>query len=292
VVIGTPLVDSVIYCKLKSEVNVISIALLVTHFLWLVMTFSVVALAVKTLCGQVLVPDAVGIYSIVLIFFLSLSDDLFKWGDERLLELVATYQEQFSTTDGITLHHHKCTKRFRWWDDDSGLYLRRPRRTSLIPAEGSDDEESDRVFSPVYIHLKVPGNVHIDEKKSHGDSINVDAHAFVLLQSIHKEMLQPPRFCPSFRFEINYIMLIFMGCSIWWFINGSGAMAFVLMYATVAHVQDERNQRIYHEVTQRVNTALQNDENTSHLRLEYHNGELGSRRYQFVQNAGMHRGPH
>ena len=174
---------------------------------------------------------------------------------------------------------------------------------------GSNAEASEGPFSPIYIHLKVPGNVHIDEKKSHGDSIKVDAHAFALLQSIHKEMLHPPRFCPSFRFEINHTMFVFMVCSIWWFINGFGAMAFVLMYAAVAHVQDERNQSIHYEITERVNTALQQDESIAHLKLEYHNAELGSRRlgrfgsqmlgrwmlgsrrYQFVQATRMHRGP-
>jgi hypothetical protein len=81
--------------------------------------------------------------------------------------------------------------------------------------------------------------------------------------------------------------------SIEWFINSFWAMIFGFIYsAAVAHVLDERNQRIYHEVTQRVNTALQKDENTSHLKLEYHNAELGSRRYHFVQAAGMYRGPH
>ena len=292
---GTPLVDPETYRKLKKEVDDITCELLSSDLFFMVV-FSVLALAVNALCGQVFVPDAVGVYSIVLIFFHFHSVGFFQDRDAKLHALVTSYQEHFSTTDGVTLHHRKCTKPFRWWNDDSGLYLRRPR-TSLIPVPGGDTEERDGAFSPIYIHLKVPGNVHIDEKKSHGDSINVDAHAFALLQSVHKESLQPPRYCPSFHFEINYIMFVFMVCSVWWFMNGFGAMAFVLMYAAVAYVQDERNQIIYHENTQRVNTALQKDENTSHLKLEYHDSELGnrrlgSRRYQFVQAAGIHREPH
>ena len=282
---GTPLVDQETYRLLKSEIDHISRDLLDDNHGILVFFF-ILTLAVKTLFGRVLLSEAVGVYSLVLIFCQHVSDSFFQDYDARLLALMTAYQEHFSSTHGVTLHHHKCTNRFRWWNDDSGLYLR-CARTPLIRVAGSGVEASDGAFSPIYIHLKVPGHVHIEEK-SHDASIKVDAHAFELLQSIHKEMLQLPRFCPSFNFEINHIMFVYLVGSIWWFINCFWAIAFFFIYKAGAHVQDERNQGVYQEITQRVNASLQKDENTAHLTLEYHNAEFGSRRYQFVQAAGMH----
>ena len=144
----------------------------------------------------------------------------------------------------------------------------------------------------------MPGNVHIDEAV-YDSSLKVDASVWELLQSTHKEM--EPFALSKLYWRIQpYFFVAYNIISIWFIdlpycflkVQGDGTfhnllmqfltlgcMAFIVtMTDTVGSVRN------YQEIADRVNAALQEDENTSHLTLTFLATKpdlMENQRYQF-----------
>ena len=303
---GTPVIDPETYRKLQDEVTAISNSVMQKHVaLYLVLVFTIASLPHG---GEASVQPAVGAHLLALVLFHLVSHYIiFKKADAELLAIVATYQTHFWETYGVTMGYSKGTKPVRWWSDDSGITLRRPRSrmseaSPLAEGMASDPLNGGR-FPAIYIQCDMPGNLHIDET-SYDASMQVDMPTWTLLQSTHKEMIQPTPFFRAVFFIFPLAVIAYGVVTIGWVesqpsaINLSlfwGGLVLLIALSIFMIVQeDKHNQRMYQEITQRVNTALQKEEMMTtagdRLMVEFHSEnsqQLEKRRYQFVcQSVG------
>jgi hypothetical protein len=214
---------------------------------------------------------------------------IFKKVDIELLEIVRSYETRFCEEYGVTLGHAKCSPgHYRWFKDDSGIYLRRPR-TAVIPVSSQGRDEPCEEFPPIYIRgLSSPGNVHIHEP-SYDASMKVDSNTWALLQSTHQEIIQHSAGCKvvSWILLLAFISLVtYSFCNLqstlvlFWF--GGISVVLLLCFIAILIAEDKRFQRMFHMVAEQVNTSLQKDPNTAHLTLKvYDLDQLANRRYQF-----------
>jgi hypothetical protein len=221
--------------------------------------------------------------------------------DADLLALIHRHKAHFWEEYGVTLGYSKCTTRIRWWNDDSGMSLRRPRTAPISVKERTPDElDSDSVFPPIYIHPDIPGYLDIGEVNHDHVTMKVDTQTWALLQSIHEEMIQASA---PFRTLVFFVMPPVIIFYFWVSIRLIsqdydsfpflvGFAVFLIIFMVMIFKYDSQNLRIYQKVTQRVNTALQKDDATADLTLEFHD-EVGKqqsedrRYYQFVRHALM-----
>jgi hypothetical protein len=295
---GTPIIDPETYRTLQNEVTTISSRVVQKHVaLYLILVFAIGALPAEGGQEATVLLRVVGVHLLALIVFHFVSQyAIFKKADTDLLALVATHQTYFLDTYGVTMGHSPCTKPIRWWSDDSGITLRRPRRRTLEQQE--DSAASDSTFQgnnvpPIYVQGNLPpGAVHIDEP-SYDASMKVDAPTWTLLQSTHQELIQTPAL-----FRVVFFLLPFavvaLGVVSMVVIRRPSQKVFVLVGGLVVLIafaifmifqEDKHNQRMYQEVTRRVNTTLLQKDESNLVTLEYHdeNSKRGeNRRYQFV----------
>jgi len=306
---GTPVIDPETYRKLQDEVTTISNLVMQKHVaLYLILVFAISALSPDD--GEASVQRVVGVHLVALILFHLVSHYvIFKQADGKLLAIVATYQAQFLERYGVAMGHCKGNKPIRWWSDDSGITLRRPQRRmtelSMSPV-GMASDVLDGHFPPIYIQRDMPGHVYIDETR-YDASMKVDAPLWTLLQSTHKELIQTPAFFQAVFFVLPLAVLAHGVVTIGWIVHRGpsstnvsvfvGGLVLLIAFAMFMMFQeDKHNQRMYQEITQRVNTALlQKDETTGRGRrlvvmVEYHDEnpkQSEKRRYQFVRQSAV-----
>ena len=295
---GTPVIDPEVYRTLQNEVSTITTSSSQKHWaLYFILVYAVRALpgvAEVSFLGMA-VPRSVVVNSLKWILYHVGSHYLIsKKSDSELLALVASHEANFWKSYGVTMGYSQCTKRVRWWDDDSGITLRRPRTSSLPVVERSAINEVEGSFPPIYIHLDIPGNVHIDET-NHDDSMKVDAHTWALLQSTHKELIQRSAVIRAMFYILPPVIIAYCLVSEWLLCQGCnpwlllvGLAMFPLFFLFMILKENNHDQRRYQEVLQRVNTALHKDETRTDLTLEFHdeeNGRYEDRRYQLVRRV-------
>ena len=214
-----------------------------------------------------------------------------KNDDARLTALVESYQPIFLEEFGVEIGYDGDSLSPKGgWFKIPGIYLRRPRRVvedeeALV---GGDSEDLDR-FPPIYLARSIPGDIHIDEKEYDVASMKVDAETWSLLQSTHQKMIQW-QWHPMMKF-LAFLSLLWVGQHF-----HCGILMVMIVGAVVYnvgkvydHAVDKRNLKAYEEVTKVVNEALQKDEKTANVAVEFHTSEVpcrerkGCRRYQFVQ---------
>jgi hypothetical protein len=244
--------------------------------------------------GWVFLVAAIGSFLLAFVIFRYISKVLFKKADNKVIALVESYKAQFLDSFDVELGHRLSTKSVRWWTNDSVIYLRRPRRQPTPPAAASVEEQATTSFPPIFIDLVIPGDIHVQEQ--HYDaSMKVDATAWNLLQETHREMISYSHTVRVF-FSIYCIFLLIFFSSGFWFVDVYGFLPFVILCALVvgvtyviARVHDRRNLRLYQEVSQRVTEALQKEDGSADLVVEFTSSELPGRvplnfrRYQFVR---------
>jgi hypothetical protein len=228
-----------------------------------------------------------------------------------------SYHLQFQEY-GVTMEYRRGSNGIlRWFLDDAGICLcRRPRRPTLIlpttaesaAAVGSgvaqqhdDDRDEIPPSPPIYIHIDMPGNLHIEEE-NHDPSMKVDAKLWSLLQSTHKE-LNPTKFdfvATNFRrmwshsfsiYQIISFCFIKLPYSIVTPPGVLSALAFhAMLYYTLFYIiclaNNDQARRRYLQVLARVNTALQKDPTMAHLELDFYYQEQQQKHlywYQFVR---------
>jgi hypothetical protein len=298
---GTPVIDPETYRTLQNEVTTISHRVVQTHVaLYLILVFAIGALPEGGLEASVLL-RVVGVHLLALIVFHFVSHYvIFKKADTDLLALVATHQTYFLDTYGVTMVHSPCTKPIRWWSDDSGISLRRPRRRTLEQQEGSSSDTFQGNVPPIYVQGNIlPGAVHIDET-SYDASMKVDAPTWTLLQSTHQELIQTPALFRVVFFLLPFVvlahgvvsMVVVQRPSQKVFVLVGGLVVLIVFAIFMIFQEDKHNQRMYQEVTRRVNTTLLQKGESNLVTLEYHdeNSKRGEhRRYQFVarRSAGV-----
>ena len=295
---GTPVIDPDVYRKLQNDVTTISTWSSRKHWaLYLILVFAG-SLPEDEMAS---VPRKLVIYSLALfIYHFGSQYWIFKMADAQLLALISCHEAPFRKAYGVTMGYSKCTKLLRWWNDDSGITLRRPR-TASIPVEGSTTDEFEGIFPPIYIHLETPGYLHIDETNHDDVTMKVDADTWALLQSSHKELMQTSAFFRTVVFfvlppvMIAYfvvsIRLITQGYDSFPFLVGFGVL--LIFFMIMIFKLDNQNVRMYRKVTQRVNTVLQKEEAMADLTLEFHDEDEdnqqeqceGRRYYQFVRRV-------
>ena len=294
---GTPVIDPETYRTLQNEVTTISSRVVQKHVaLYLILVFAIGALPPDGGQEATVLLRVVGVHLLALIVFHFVSHYvIFKKADTDLLALVATYQTYFMDTYGVTMGHSPCTKPIRWWSDDSGITLRRPRRTL---EQQQDSAAPDSTFQgnnapPIYVQGNLlPGAVHIDET-SYDASMKVDAPTWTLLQSTHQDLIQTPALFRAVFFLLPFVVLAHGVVSMVVIRRPSqkvsvlvGGLVVLIVFAIFMIFQeDKHNQRMYQEVTRRVNTTLWQKDESNLVTLEYHdeNSKRGEhRRYQFV----------
>jgi hypothetical protein len=227
-----------------------------------------------------------------------ISKPLFRNADGQLIALVDSHQDFFLMACGVELGHSKPTQTYRWWKDDSGIYMRCPRRAVAddeVEAMDGALDRSDGIFPPIFLCLAIPGDVHITEK-AHDASMKVDAKTFMLIQTTHNQMIVPSRIA-RWCVWLFLLMFFYFNLTIYSSLETYGfttvATVWVIVYAAnffLWRAQDYRNLRIYRKVAQHVTETLQQDETRAHLAVEFHDSQLPGRqpgafvrRYQVVQ---------
>ena len=223
---------------------------------------------------------------------------LFKVADAQLIALVGSYPSQFLEEHGVELGHAKSTQTFRWWKDDSGIYLRRPRRpseeeVSMVISHGS---ELERTFNPIFLLLTVPGDHVMDEIT--GDPAMKKART--LLQSTYKEKTKLPFLLDAFLRCCYLMLLVFIIAfpvwlvsqqnpfPVWVLVFSSRFNVFGCIRGALVYPLSRRRLAAYKEVVHSLNEAFQKDEELAHLAVEFHDSELpgyvpmASLRFQFV----------
>ena len=221
--------------------------------------------------------------------------------DARATALVKSYDPMFLKEYGIKLGYDKFKVSPKVEDSPicPCIYLRRSRRLvdeEEAPPAGHSGKDMDTFFPPIYVTRLIPGEISIEEKDYAATASlmkEVDADAWLLLQSTHQTMT---RWHPSMKcfailvllalypvFVCLLIIPYFGFLNIWTF--------FYIVILVYEYARDNRNLRLYEEVTKVVNSALQKDKKTAHLAVEFHASELPGRegklgrRYQFVPHA-------
>jgi hypothetical protein len=268
----------------------------------------------------VYVAALIGSNLLTFVMYHYISKIIFKNADNQVIALVESYKTQFLESFGVEIGHRPSTKSARWSTDDSGIYLRRPRRQPPPPAAATSEEghsttmgniESegswmmlldDVTIPPIFVDLVIPGDLHVDEK-SYDASMKVDATAWTLLQKTHREMIPLSRTMRVFHLIYCVVVLIFIfSASVAMFIFPS--VLIIILCALVVGVTyvlirvfDRRNLRMYQEVSHRVTEALQKEDGSTDLVVEFTSSELPGRvpvnfrRYQFVRTLATTTGP-
>jgi hypothetical protein len=216
-----------------------------------------------------------------------------KITDAKLATLVESYKPRFLTDYGVELGYGRfnspslqgggccCSKA-------PGIYLRRPRR--LVDVEkASVGGESDALdggrIPPIYIFRLIPGELDIDEKTYDASSMKVDAEAWALLQSTHQTMIQwhPMVIVLAILCFIgSYVGMVWVSIQVGRIIGHMISFVYIFfMIKIYTSVLDRRNLRVCEQVTKVVNEALQQDKNTAHLAVEFHDSELPGREGKF-----------
>lgn len=297
---GISVVDPEIYTKLYTEFSAVRRYLSLTNMaLALILCLVAIFLPVPFLpdegdSGWLFLAGAIGSFLLAFAIFHFISNRyLFQYADNRLVALVDSYQALFLEAFGVHLSHNKSTTKVRWWKDNSGICLRRPRTF-----EGDFINQGDQVavldegFPPIFIHHTMPGDIHVNEK-SYDPSMRVDDTAWKILQETHQELIQMSPILRCLIAVYFLAFLIFMMTWVWT-LNKYGFKLVAIVYAIfnvltyfISRAEDRRNLKVYHEVTRRVNDALQKDEQSAHLSVAFVDSELpgrshvGLRRYQF-----------
>jgi hypothetical protein len=224
-----------------------------------------------------------------------------KISDAKLATLVGSYKPRFLTDYGVELGYGRFNSSSSQGggcchSKVPGIYLRRPRR--LVDVEkASVGSESDVLdggrIPPIYLFRLIPGEIDIDEKTYDASSMKVDAEAWALLQSTHQTMIQwHPMviFLAILCFVGSYVGMVWVSVQVGRIMAHVIAFVyFVIMSKIYTSVVDRRNLRVCEQVTKVVNAALQQDKNTAHLAVEFHDSELPGRegkfgrRYRFVR---------
>jgi hypothetical protein len=199
------------------------------------------------------------------------------------------------------------------------IYLRRSRRLvdKAVPI-GGDCGAMEGHFPPIYLDRFIPGEISLAEYDS--ASIKVDDETWALLLNTHVEMtaansnrfyLILEKFYAKMRGANSspFDLILSKFCAIWvisfcWgmvlghvlkLIVGPSACVWIAYPISVHfpkvydYAEDKRKLRAYDDVTKVVNQALQRNQKSSRLAIEFHasvvpgrEGKHG-RRYQFVQ---------
>ena len=242
--------------------------------------------------GPGLVPDdaiplPIGIIGSLGFFFLLhyiVDKFLQKKADAKLTALVDSYQHVFLEEYGVELGYSP-----RHCFGNPCINLRRPHQLGDV----GDSKAMDGRYPPIYLDRLIPGEIHIDEKEYDAtSSLKVDAETWTLLRSTHKKMIKQEDCNPTMRTYLT-ILLGWWVVGIYWAIKIRfgffilAASTYILAWV-FEYVMDKRNLRVYEEVTEAVNEALQKDKGNSLLTVEFHASELPGRegklgrRYQFV----------
>lgn len=223
---------------------------------------------------------------------------LFKVADAQLIALVGSYPSQFLEEHGVELGHAKSTQTFRWWKDDSGIYLRRPRRpseeeVSMVISHGS---ELERTFNPIFLLLTVPGDHVMNETT--GDPAMKKART--LLQSTYMETAKMPVLFNAFWRCLSLVLTVCtIAFPIWlvsqqndFLVSSLGVLIFFSVLGCIggalATVASRRRLASCKEVVHSLNEAFQKDDELAHLEVEFHDSELPGYvkmtcpRFQFV----------
>ena len=227
---------------------------------------------------------------------------LFKVADTQLIALVDSYKVHFLEEYGVELGHSKSTnQRIRWWNDDSCIYLRRPRRSleeggPLAVLHGSEQEGH---FPPIFLLLTVPGDNVMDEV-SLDPTMN---KARTLLKSTYKEATKTPVLYRAVLQYYGSVLFVIVIAFFFWLVNQQydylvtmlvfliGYTVLVCIGGALVYAASRRRLASYKEVAQRVNEALEKDEQLAHLAVEFHDSELPgyvhltSPRFQFVRRV-------
>ena len=215
-----------------------------------------------------------------------------KNADTQVAALVETYQPIFLQEYGVEIGYGRFNmSQEGGWNILPAIYLRRPQRLvdEEVAPQGSDSDDLDGRFPPIYLSRLIPGEILIDEKEYDAASMKVDAETWALLQSTHQKMIKWPPLMNIFW--ILLLLVFFLGC--YWVSTTQGGFIVALALIPIVcwayeYVMDKINLRVYCEVTKLVNDALRKG-NGSRLEVEFHSSEVPgregkhSRRYQFVQ---------
>jgi hypothetical protein len=263
--------------------------------------------------GWIFVAALTGSYLLAFVIYHYIVMLLYKKADTQVIALVESYKAQFLDSFGVEIGHRPSTKSVRWWKEDSGIYLRRPRRqppTSAAAVEGqaatigsSELEEildytTSSSIPPIFIGLVIPGDIHMNEQ--HYDaSMKVDATAWKLLQETHRKMIPLSPAARVFFLTYFSVLLIFffflVVSSFFWMEHSFRFVLMVILLVlilglfVVLRVTDRRNLQMYQEVSQRVTEALQKGDGSADLVVEFTSSELPGRlpvnfrRYQFAR---------
>mmetsp|Transcript_6535 Transcript_6535/g.11252 ORF Transcript_6535/g.11252 Transcript_6535/m.11252 type:complete len:390 (+) Transcript_6535:123-1292(+) len=107
--------------------------------------------------------------------------------DGRIEQIIEERSKSFQEEYGIELGYKPKKEFFRTWNDDSYVYLRRPYQE--LPSDGLLEDafwNQLQRFPPIYLHLQVPGDLHINEK------IDRPPKMILALQETHKKLTQSP----------------------------------------------------------------------------------------------------
>jgi hypothetical protein len=292
------IVDSENYRKLQDEASAI----------WRTLSPKQVVVVVLLYLCFLLVDDS-WVVALLLGLVVSLFVTLYrqKIADSRITAVVDSYKEHFLRAYGVELGYGKLNR------SDQGrpkvlvraIYLRRPRRLiqEEVLADGDFEVQDGGRFPPIFIDRTLPGDIYVNERE-HDASMKVDAETWVLLQSVHQRMVQTPPIGGFLLFVFYFVIYMVF---IWYYFvrvgqtipqNGYVPVPLVILWASTPVTRwiidgalDYRKLRLCEEVTRRVNETLQNDENRSHLTVEFHTSDLpgrdktNSRRYQFVKSG-------
>jgi hypothetical protein len=303
-------VDLETYRKLFQEIGAAGTTLIwkrtffgLSLYVGVVPLVAAMATLVPELKKGVLLGGLLGYFFLAAVTYHFVCEYLFTVADTQLIALVDSYQLQFLEEYGVDLGHSKSThQRIRWWNDDSGIYLRRPRRP--VEEEGplavSHGSESEGPFQPIFLLLTVPGDNGIDEMI--GDP-TMKNKARSLLQSTYKETVKTLVLPQAFWGCCHLVVLVFVIAFSSWLVKKQydffgSVLVFLIGYNVLGclggafvHAASRRRLASYKEVAQRVNEALEKDEQLAHLAVEFHDSELPgyphmtSLRFQFVRRA-------
>jgi hypothetical protein len=327
---GMSVIDPVIYLQLLQNIASIWRNLSCQLFgLLFLLLFCAIFLPLPLLpldetesAGFIFLVGLVVSWGLALIAYHFLSKVLFRRADAQMMALVETYQTRFKNDYDVELRHVPSTMVFRWWTDNSGISLRRPRRDmtlfqqvqaysnsevvqdELANAERRNNDNNIRSFPPVFVSLAIPGDIHVGEQNYDATTMKVNATIWAMLQQTHKEVLSRSfvEMCCGASYCI--LLILFMMTCFWWVIEIGfwpvfmAWIVFIGLAYGIARLEDRRNLRGYEEVSRRVSEALQkmnpHDEYTTtttsspNLAVEFTTSELPgrpsliSRRYQFV----------
>jgi protein-S-isoprenylcysteine O-methyltransferase Ste14 len=200
---------------------------------------------------------ALGIASVVLPrIYQKLDSEIQERVDDRRKDLLQSY--------GVELGYHPNTKPYRFWNDDSHVWLRRPRRQQPEDERGSTHTLPEE-FPPIYLVPLVPGDISVYEQVYH-PSMKLDEETWKLIQKSHKEGAKGT---PIIAFLTSVLWLSFcLYCmffvSIMNTIGGWQALCGIFLYFCVVYVfvlwVHQQPLKWYQQVAETVTRILNNEE--------------------------------